>query len=326
MTRTAVVIGNFDGVHPGHREVLVRAHALAPDLPLVVVTFWPHPASVVRPGGGPKLLTSLAERVDLLRRAGADEVRIVDFTPALSRLTPAEFVEQYLMPLDPALVVVGANFRFGHRASGSLATLEELAAGRFRVVGLPLVHVGDEETCSSVVRAALQDGDVRRAGEMLGRPFRFSGTVRHGDHRGRELGFPTANLAVPDELACPSDGVYAGWLTRLDHRDAHGRPLADDAAPPSWPAAISVGSNPTFDGLTRRVESYVLDRTDLELYGAPIAVDFCERIRGQVRFTGVDDLVDQMHADVERTRALLTEHPCADDATAGGFVPGAPAF
>ena len=311
MTGSVVVIGNFDGVHPGHQQVLRTAKEAEPGVPLVVLTFWPHPASVVRPGGGPKLLTNLEDRVALLRRAGADEVRVIDFTPELSRQTPAEFVESHVMPLEPRRVVVGENFRFGHQASGSVATLGELGRGRFAVTGLPLVHFGDEETCSSAVRTALAAGDVRHAAELLGRPFRFRGVVRHGDHRGREMGFPTANLPVPDALASPADGVYAGWVTRMDGLDAHGEALAEGEPAPTWPAAISVGSNPTFDGVERRVESFVLGRTDLELYDAPIAVDFCTRIRGQVRFSGIEALVAQMDADVTATRVALDEHPCA---------------
>ncbi len=305
MTGSVVVIGNFDGVHPGHQQVLSAARAAEPGVPLVVVTFWPHPASVVRPDGGPKLLTNLEDRVALLRRAGADEVRVIDFTRELSQLTPAEFVDRYVVPLDPVRVVVGENFRFGHKAAGTVDTLTELGRGRFAVTGLPLVHVGDEETCSSGVRAALEAGDVRHAAELLGRPFRFRGVVRHGDKRGRELGFPTANLPVPNEYACPADGVYAGWVTRLDGRDAHGNPLPEGEQAPTWPAAISVGTNPTFNGGDRRVESFVLDRTDLELYDAPIAVDFCDRIRGQIRFDGIAALIVQMDADVEATRRAL---------------------
>ncbi|WP_342373257.1 bifunctional riboflavin kinase/FAD synthetase [Propioniciclava soli] len=305
MGESVVVIGNFDGVHPGHAEVLRRAREVGGDLPLVVLTFWPHPASVVRPGSGPRMLTRLDERVALLRAAGADEVRVVDFTPDFAQQSPAEFVEAHLVPLRPAHVVVGENFRFGHRAAGTVETLTELAGGRFAVVGLPLVHVGDEETCSSAVRAALDAGDIRHAATLLGRPFRFTGVVCHGDHRGRELGYPTANLPVPDELACPADGVYAGRVTRLDGRDAHGAALASGVEPAAWPAAISVGSNPTFDGVERRVESYVLGRTDLELYDARIAVDFVDRIRGQVKFSSVEQLITQMDDDVRRARAAL---------------------
>lgn len=315
MGQTIVVIGNFDGVHPGHRALIRSAQATAPDLPLIVLTFWPHPVSVLRPGLAPMLLTGLDERVALLREAGAGDVQVIHFTPELSLLTPAEFVEQYLVPLRPARVVVGENFRFGHLAAGNVEVLRDLGRGRFDVHALSLVHFGDEETSSTRVRDALVAGDVHHAAEHLGRPFRFTGIVRHGDHRGRELGFPTANLPVPPLLACPADGVYAGWLSRLDHLDAHGEPLPAGAETARWPAAISVGSNPTFDGLERRVESYVLDRTDLELYGAPIAVDFVARIRGQVRFTGVDALIEQMHDDVARTREAL------DQDRAAGVVP-----
>lgn len=310
MTRSVVVIGNFDGVHPGHQQVLAAAREAEPGAPLVVVTFWPHPMAVIRPDGAPKLLTNLEDRVALLRRAGADEVRVLEFTRELSQQGPEQFVEQHLLPLDPVRIVVGENFRFGHRASGTVGTLADLGRGRFEVTGLPLVHVGDEETCSSAVREALEAGDVRHAAELLGRPFRFRGSVSHGDKRGRELGFPTANLPVPKEYACPADGVYAGWVTRLDGLDAHGAPLPDGQEAPTWPAAISVGSNPTFDGHDRRVESFVLDRDDLELYDAPIAVDFCARIRGQVKFTGIEALIEQMDADVAAVRTALAEHPC----------------
>ena len=305
MGETVVVIGNFDGVHPGHREVLRTAQAKAPDLPLVVMTFWPHPVSVLRPGQAPMLLTGLDERVALLREAGADDVLVVDFTPEFSHLEPREFLERYLMPLRPARVVVGENFRFGHRAAGTVDTLRALGEGRFVVDALSLVHFGDEDTSSSRVREALAAGNVAHAAEHLGRFFRFSGEVRHGDHRGRELGFPTANLPVPTGFACPADGVYAGFVTRRDGLDAHGEPLPDGSEPERWPAAISVGSNPTFEGADRRVESYVLDRTDLELYGAPITVDFVDRIRGQVKFAGIDALIVQMRDDVERTRRVL---------------------
>lgn len=305
VSQTVVVIGNFDGVHPGHAEVLSTARALEPNLRLVVVTFWPHPLSVTRPDGAPVLLTRLEERVDLLEEAGADEVRVVKFTPEFAQWTPERFITEIVAPLNPRRVVVGENFRFGHRAAGTVDTLRALGAGRFEVTALSLVGHGDEETCSSLIRDALARGDVRRAAEHLGRPFRFSGVVARGDRRGRELGFPTANLPVPAALACPADGVYAGWLTRLDGRDAHGAPLPEGGEPERWPAAISVGTNPTFDGVDRRVESYVLDRTDLELYGAEIAVDFVDRIRGMVRFDGIEALIVQMDDDVVRTRRLL---------------------
>lgn len=305
MESSVVVIGNFDGVHPGHRAVLRAAKALEPGHPLVVLTFWPHPLSVVAPGGGPMLLTSLEERVSLLKQAGANRVEVLDFTPAFSQWSPEKFVEDVLVPLHPARVVVGENFRFGHRAAGSLETLRTLAHDRFEVTGLPLVRFENEETCSTAIRDALLAGRVENAAEHLGRPFRFTGIVRLGDQRGRQLGFPTANLIVPALLACPMDGVYAGWVTRLDGLDAHGYPLPDGTPAPRWPAAISVGTNPTFDGHQRRVESYVLDRDDLELYGALLAVDFVAHLRGQVKFDGIEALIVQMRDDVVRTRQCL---------------------
>ncbi len=305
MERSVVVIGNFDGVHPGHQAVLAEARSREPGLPLVVVTFWPHPVSVLRPEVGPMLLTSLEERIELLTRAGADRVEVVTFTREFAAWPPERFVSEVVAPLNPARVVVGANFRFGHRATGDVALLTELAAGRFVVEGITLVRYGDEETCSTLIRQALAEGDVAHAAEHLGRPFSFRGVVAHGDRRGRELGFPTANLPVPPNLACPADGVYAGWLTRRDHLGAHGEPLPDGAEPERWPAAISVGTNPTFDGIDRRVESYVLDRDDLELYDAPVTVEFAGLIRGQIRFTSIDDLIDQMNTDVADTRRLL---------------------
>jgi len=291
---SVVVIGNFDGVHNGHAEVLGQAQSLAPGLPLVVVTFWPHPMRVLRPEQAPRLLTGLNDRIRLLKAAGADEVRVVQFTRDTSTWSPAEFVERVIAPLHPTHVVVGENFRFGYRAAGTVDTLRELGRGSFQVDAMPLVAVAGEKTCSSLIRTALDDGDVDLAARHLGRTFRVRGVVVVGDQRGRELGFPTANLPVPPDMAVPADGVYAGWLTVLDEPGA-GR----------LPAAISVGSNPTFQGLERRVESYVLDRDDLELYGHQIAVDFVARLRGQITFTGIEGLIEQMQADVQRSREIL---------------------
>lgn len=294
MGSNVVAIGNFDGVHSGHVEVLRHAQSLAPQEPLVVVTFWPHPMQVLRPEGAPQLLTALPERLALLKQAGASEVRVVQFTRDVSTWSPEEFVQRILLPLDPSHVVVGTNFRFGYRAGGTVETLRELGAGRFEVEAMDLLGVDGQTTCSTAVREALASGDVELAATHLGRPFRVQGVVVVGDQRGRELGYPTANLPVAPGMATPVDGVYAGWLTRLD----------DPSAQP-MPAAISVGSNPTFQGLERRVETYVLDRTDLELYGTEIAVDFVARLRGQITFTGIEALVEQMAQDVQRTRELL---------------------
>ncbi len=297
---SVVAIGNFDGVHNGHRQLLAEARAIAPDLPLVVLTFWPHPMSVVRPEGAPKLLSTLQRRIELLRDAGAHEVRVVHFTRDVSRWSPREFVEKVIDPLHPRVVVVGENFRFGYRASGGVETLHELGRGHFEVRSMPLLHVDGENTCSTLIRRALREGDVDLARRQLGRHFRLCGVVVMGDQRGRQLGFPTANLDMFEDLEVPADGVYAGWLLRLD---------TPDAAP--WPAAISVGTNPTFDGEERRVESYVLDRDDLELYGVEVGVEFVARIRGQHRFDDVAGLVAQMHHDVADVRRVLALEPSA---------------
>ncbi len=199
--------------------------------------------------------------------------------------------------------MVGENFRFGHKAAGHVDTLTE--AGRtagFTVEGLALAgDAGPEHGAwsSTYIRERVAEGDVEAAAEALGRPVRVSGVVVEGDRRGRELGFPTANVPAHSGTAVPADGVYAGWLTVL--APAPGGPSYDE----KLPAAISVGTNPTFDGLDRRVESYVLDRDDLELYGATVAVDFVARLRGQVKFESIDDLITQMKADVDAARKLL---------------------
>jgi riboflavin kinase / FMN adenylyltransferase len=288
-----VVIGNFDGVHRGHVELLRVARAAEPGARLVAVTFWPHPMSVVRPDQVPPLLTSLSRRKELLRAAGVDEVVVVEFTPEVASWSPAQFVDVVLRPLHPARIVVGENFRFGFRASGDVATLAELGAGEFKVQALPLVTDGTHPDSSTLIRHAVAEGDFGRVRELSDHPFRFTGVVIRGDQRGRQMGFPTANVPVERGMAVPADGVYAGWVTRLDKPS------------PRWPAAISVGTNPTFDGVERRVEAYVLDRDDLELYGVEIAIDFYARLRGQVKYSGLEPLIKQMHADVEQARHVL---------------------
>ncbi|MGJ6981182.1 bifunctional riboflavin kinase/FAD synthetase [Aestuariimicrobium soli] len=297
--RTVVVIGNFDGVHRGHRELLAHAQAQEPDLRLVAVTFWPHPQAVIRPGSEPELLMGLDDRIRLLKQAGASEVRVVSFTRDVMGWSPEQFVDNVLEPLNPAVVVVGTNFTFGTRASGTVQTLADLGRREggcgFRVVPLTLVETDAQVTCSTTIRDAIAVGDVEAAGDHLGRPHRYVGTVVMGHQRGRELGFPTANLPVQAGHLAPADGVYAGWLTRLDEPDA-----------PRLPAAISVGTNPTFDDVPDRVvEAYVLDRTDLELYGVRVAVEFVARLRGNVKFTGLEALIEQIGADVEQARGVL---------------------
>jgi riboflavin kinase / FMN adenylyltransferase len=294
--RTAVVIGNFDGVHLGHQHVVreARGAADAEGLRVVAVTFDPHPMAVLRPEHAPTTLTDIETRGELLQTAGVDDVLALPFDRDVASWTPHEFAQRVLADaLHAAVVVVGANFRYGTRASGDVATLttsgEELG---FRAVGVPL-DGGPQVWSSTYIRTCLAAGDVAGAAQALGRPFVVRGVVVRGDQRGRELGFPTANVPTRELTAAPADGVYAGWLRRLDTGER-------------YPAAISVGTNPTFDGeRERRVESYVLDRDDLELYDVEVEVAFVDRIRGMVRFDGVDALIETMHDDVRHAHRIL---------------------
>jgi len=308
--RPVVVIGNFDGVHHGHRALLEHARSLVPGHPLVVVTFEPHTMAVVRPDVVVPRLTTAACKLELLRVAGADEVVVLPFDRETAGWSPTEFVDRVLRPLHPAVVAVGDGFRFGHRAKGDISTLTEAGerdpADRFDVAALPLVDVSVRgrrtAVSSTAIRYALEAGDVEGAAEMLGRDHQVSGVVVRGDQRGRALlGYPTANLPADEDALVPADGVYAGWLSG-DLRGPHDPP---GNGPVRLPAAISVGSNPTFDGVQRRVESYVLDRDDLELYGVGVTVDFAARIRGQVKFDSIEELVTQMRDDVDRAHDLL---------------------
>ena len=297
---TVVTIGVFDGVHRGHQEVVGRAAVRARQLgvPLVAVTFDPNPIVVVRPGAVAPLLVSVARRVELLRGIGADHVFVLRFDRERSQQRAEDFVDEIVVELLHAkAVVVGTDFRFGHRAAGDVALLERLGKERGDFVVDTVEPVGSPGVgrwSSTYVRQRVAEGDVAAAAEALGRPFRVEGVVVRGHERGRAMGFPTANVPVGEGDLVPADGVYAGRLTRLDAGD-----------PVPLPAAISVGTNPTFDGVERTVEPYVLERDDLELYGVPVAVDFVARIRGQERFDTVDDLVAQMHRDVDATRGLL---------------------
>jgi riboflavin kinase/FMN adenylyltransferase len=295
-----VTIGVFDGVHLGHQRIVSRAGQVAASrgLPLVVVTFDPHPAEVVRPGSHPPLLCTLRRRVQLMAALDASAVCVIGFTPEFSRLGPDEFVRVALAErLHARHVVVGENFRFGHGAAGDVALLVGLGEKYdFTAEGVPLLTQDGVTISSSAVRRRLAAGDVAGAARLLGRPHRVEGVVVRGAQRGRELGIPTANTEPPPHTAIPGDGVYAGWLVRLDSggRDAE-----------RWPAAISVGTNPQFDGQHRVVEAYALDRDDLDLYGAGAGVEFVARLRGMATFASVGELVTQMHRDIDQARGLL---------------------
>jgi riboflavin kinase/FMN adenylyltransferase len=289
----------FDGVHRGHQRIVARAAEIGAQrrLPVVAITFDPHPDEVVRPGSHPPFLCSARRRAELLASLGADAVCVIPFTLEFSRLDPDEFVRIVLVDrLHAAAVVVGEDFRFGHKAAGDVALLGKLGEKyEFSVEGLPLVADGTAIS-STTIRGLLADGDVTAAARLLGRPHRVEGIVVRGHQRGRALGFPTANLEMPPHTAIPADGIYAGWLARLD---------ADGGNAQRWPAAISIGTNPTFGAGERTVEAYALDRSDLDLYGVHAAIDFTARLRGTLRFDSVEELVTQMRRDVDQVRAAL---------------------
>ncbi len=294
-------IGVFDGVHRGHQRVVARAVQLGREqgLPVVVVTFDPHPDEVVRPGSHPLHLTTWRRQAELLFGLGATAVCVLPFNLEFSRLSPDEFVRVVLSErLHASAVVVGEDFRFGHRAVGDVALLAQLGEKYdFTAEGVPLLVVDGVTISSTYIRECLAAGDVAAAAAALGRPHRVEGVVVRGHMRGRGLGFPTANVEPLPYTAIPADGVYAGWLASLD---------LDGAQTSRWPAAISVGTNPTFGGGDRSVEAYALDRDDLDLYGVHAAIDFAARLRGNDRFDTVDALVTQMHADVAQARALTS--------------------
>lgn len=299
--RSVVTIGVFDGVHRGHQRVVERAVAAARERGLrsVAVVFEPHPREVVRPGSHPARLTTPRRRSELLTGLGVDEVCVEEFTLELSRMSPGEFAQSMLADrLRAAVVVVGANFTFGHRAAGDTETLAALGEKYdFTVEVVPL----RDGVSSTEIRERLVAGDVEGATADLGRPHRVEGVVVRGYQRGRQLGFPTANVETQPHTAIPADGVYAGWLECVPVANL---PTAYEGE--RWPAAISVGTNPTFEGVPRTVEAYALDRDDLELYGVHVAVDFGARLRGNTRFDSIEELIAQIHADVDQARRLTS--------------------
>jgi riboflavin kinase/FMN adenylyltransferase len=276
--RRAAAIGSFDGVHRGHLAVVecLRATGLEP----TVVTFDPHPRIAL--GNKVELLTTLDRRLELLDEAGVDAVLVAAFTPELQTLAPEGFAERYLRAMGVETVVAGADFRFGVRRSGDLELLERLG---FEVVVVPELP----GVSSTAIRAALAEGDVGSAAAMLGRPFELDGVVVAGDQRGGTLGYPTANLRLEPDLACPRYGIYAGF--GLEHR-----------------AAISVGTNPHYGGTERRIEPYLLD-FDGDLYGKRLVVELWERLRDEAVFESEAALVEQIALDVEATQRARRPTP-----------------
>lgn len=293
--------GNFDGVHRGHRAILdeLTRQGRERDLPAVAVTFDPHPVEVMHPERAPEIISPGPLRDELLEQAGVAGLLSLPFTTEFAQTSAVDYVvDTFVTGLQAQALVVGADTRgFGAGYTGDVDLLRSLGEEH----GFDVVVIEDqgetERWSSSAVRTHLAAGEVAAASSILGRPHRVVGTVVHGHHRGRELGYPTANLGADSLGLVPADGVYAGWLVRLD--------LPEGDPERRLPAAISVGTNPTFDGQVRVVESYVLDRTDLDLYGERVAVDFVGHVRPTLRFDSIDELLVAMARDVERTRDLL---------------------
>jgi riboflavin kinase/FMN adenylyltransferase len=300
-----VTIGVFDGVHRGHQALIRRTVEAAAEreVPSVVLTFDPHPSEVIRPGSHPAQLTTLRRKAELVEGLGVDVFGVLPFTLELSRLTAHEFVHEVIVDkLHAAAVIVGENFTFGHKAAGDVTLLRTLGK-RFGFVayGAELQgrslgrdhHIESEITFSSTyVRSSIDAGDVAAAAEALGRPHRLEGIVVRGDGRGHDLGYPTANLSTPRFAAVPADGVYSCWFTRSAAPDRR------------LPAAVSVGTNPTFSGRERTVEAFVLD-VDEDFYGQHVSLDFVAKLRDQVKFSSSEGLVAQIDDDVIRTREAL---------------------
>ncbi|MHA6763166.1 bifunctional riboflavin kinase/FAD synthetase [Streptacidiphilus sp. PAMC 29251] len=293
--RSVVTIGSFDGVHRGHQLIINKTieHARELGARSVVVTFDPHPSEVVRPGSHPALLAPHRRRAELMAELGVDAVLVIPFTLEFSHLSPEEFVQRILVDaLHATLIVEGTNFRFGHRASGNVALLAELGARydfTVDIADFSVESANGTPLSSTLARRLVAEGDMTGVAEVLGRPHRVEGIVVRGAQRGRELGYPTANVETLPHTAIPADGVYAGWLT---------------ANQELMPAAISVGTNPTFDGTDRTVEAYAIDRVGLDLYGLHVSVDFLVYLRGMEKFDSIDALLDRMADDVKQAREL----------------------
>lgn len=286
-----VVIGVFDGVHKGHQLLLNRAKQIADGRPIVALTFDPHPATVFAPDRAPTMLTTLSDRVELLKIHNADQVAVMKFNEKFAAMSAEDFVENVLVnQLGASTVIVGENFTYGHKASGNVNTLAKAGQEHNFTVDIQKL-AGDSEPISSTrIRKLIVEGNVEKARDLLSRPHRLDGVVVHGEKRGREIGYPTANLGKIDGQTIPADGVYAGWLT---------------VGINFWPAAISIGTNPTFEGERgRQVEAYALDQEGLDLYDKSASIEFGWYLRPTLKFDGLDELLVQMKLDCDKAREL----------------------
>ena len=288
---TVVVIGVFDGVHKGHQALLNRAKEIADGRSIVALTFDPHPRAVFAPDSVPPMLTTLADRVELLKIHNADQVAVMKFNEQFAAMSPEKFVEDILVKqLHVGTVIVGKNFTYGSKAAGTVESLIKDGEKHGFTVDVQELAGGAEVISSSRIRNLVLDGKVEQARELLSRPHRLDGIVVHGEKRGREIGYPTANLGKIDGQTIPADGVYAGWLT---------------VGINFWPAAISIGTNPTFEGdRGRQVEAYALDQQGLDLYDKAASIEFGWYLRPTLKFDGLDELLVQMKKDCDRAREL----------------------
>ncbi|MEY4497557.1 MAG: hypothetical protein RLZZ364_862 [Actinomycetota bacterium] len=289
--QSVVVIGVFDGVHKGHQALLNRAKEIADGRPIIALTFDPHPRAVFAPDSVPPMLTTLADRVELLKIHSADQVAVMKFNEKFAAMSPEDFVKNVLVDqLHVGTVIVGKNFTYGAKAAGSVDTLIKDGLKYNFIVDIQELAGGEEPISSSRIRNLVMEGKVEQARELLSRPHRLDGVVVHGEKRGREIGYPTANLGKIDGQTIPADGIYAGWLT---------------VGINFWPAAISIGTNPTFEGdRGRQVEAYALDQQGLDLYDKAASIEFGWFLRPTLKFNGLDELLVQMKKDCDEARRL----------------------
>jgi riboflavin kinase/FMN adenylyltransferase len=290
--KKVIAIGIFDGVHAGHQQIIDIAKHQGD---VTVMTFDPHPASVIAPERTPTQLVTIKDRIELLKKAGASAVEVVNFNSDFSKLSPDQFIEDILVGRFAAEhVVIGENFNFGYKAQGTPKYLSEV--GPKYGFGVSIVKLQEDRgstISSSRIRNLIIDGQIERANELLTRNFYLKGPVIHGEKRGREIGYPTANIGLTSLATIPADGVYAGWLSVGANR---------------WPAAISIGTNPTFPGVRgRQVEAYALDQVGLELYDQEGKIEFGYRLRDTLKFDGLAPLLEQMKKDCDKARELTSK-------------------